>query len=44
LPKDYDVERRGHYSAGKIKHPKKAKAPVKKKQGAPVSIEDSGQP
>jgi DNA/RNA endonuclease YhcR with UshA esterase domain len=43
LPKDYDVERRGHYSAGKIKHPKKAKAPAKKKEGAPVSIEDSSQ-
>jgi hypothetical protein len=44
LPADYDVERRGHYSAGKFKHPKKAKATTKKKQGAPVSIEDSSQP
>jgi DNA/RNA endonuclease YhcR with UshA esterase domain len=44
LPGEYDVERRGHYSAGKLKHPKKAKAPAKKKQGAPVSIEDSSQP
>jgi hypothetical protein len=43
LPVEYDVERRGHYSAGKFKHPKKAKA-TKKKQGAPVSIEDSSQP
>ena len=42
LPAEYDVERRGHYSAGKFKHPKKAKAP-KKKQGAPVSIEDPSQ-
>jgi hypothetical protein len=43
LPADYDVERRGHYSAGKLKHPKKAKTSAKKKQGAPVSIEDSSQ-
>jgi len=43
LPAEYDVERRGHYSAGKFKHPKKAKAATKKKQGAPVSIEDSNQ-
>jgi hypothetical protein len=43
LPKEYDVERRGHYSAGKFKHPKKAKTPAKKKQGAPVSIEDPSQ-
>lgn len=44
LPGDYDVERRGHYSAGKLKHPKKTKATAKKKQGAPVSVEDPNQP
>jgi DNA/RNA endonuclease YhcR with UshA esterase domain len=44
LPKDYDVERRGHYSAGKFKHPKRAKVAAKKKQGAPGSIEDPSQP
>ena len=44
LPADYDVERGGHYSAGKFKHPKKAKATPTKKQGAPVSIEDPSQP
>ena len=44
LPTDYDVERRGHYSAGKFKRPKKAKATATKKQGAPVSIEDPSQP
>lgn len=43
LPSEYDVERQDHYSAGKFKHPKKAKAPATKKQGAPVSIEDLGQ-
>jgi hypothetical protein len=39
LPKDYDVERRGHYSAGKFKYPKAAKKHPKK-QGQPVEIED----
>jgi hypothetical protein len=43
LPADYDVERRGHYSAGKIKHPKKAKTMAPKKQGAPISTEDPSQ-
>ncbi len=43
LPTDYDVERRGHYSAGKFKHPKKAKAASPKKQGAPISIDDPSQ-
>jgi DNA/RNA endonuclease YhcR with UshA esterase domain len=44
LPKDYDVERQGHYSAGSPKRPKKAKATATKKQGAPVSIDDPSQP
>jgi DNA/RNA endonuclease YhcR with UshA esterase domain len=44
LPRDYDVERRGRYSAGSPKRPKKAKATATKKQGAPVSIEDPSQP
>ncbi len=43
LPADYDVERRGHYSAGKFKRPKKAKAAAPKKQGAPISTEDPSQ-
>jgi DNA/RNA endonuclease YhcR with UshA esterase domain len=39
LPKDYDVERQGHYSAGSIRasKTKKAKHTV---QGAPIPIED----
>ena len=41
-PPDYDVERRGHYSAGKYSHPKAKKS--HKKQGAPISIEDPGEP
>lgn len=43
LPADYDVEHRGHYSAGKFRHPKKAKAAAPKKQGAPVPVDDPGQ-
>ncbi len=43
LPSDYDVERRGHYSAGWLKHPKKAKKAPAKKQGAPIPIEDPSQ-
>jgi DNA/RNA endonuclease YhcR with UshA esterase domain len=41
LPKDYDVERQGHYSAGTLKNPKAAKKQTKK-QGRPVGIEDLG--
>jgi len=43
VPTDYDVERAGHYSAGKFSHPKASKT-KHKKQGAPVSIEDPGEP
>ena len=42
-PGAYDVERRGHYSAGKFKHPKKAKT-KHKKQGRPIGIEDPSEP
>jgi hypothetical protein len=40
LPKDYDVERRGRYSAGKFTYPKASKKQTKK-QGQPVEIEDA---
>ena len=40
LPKDYDVERRGHYSAGKFGYPKSGKKETKKKQGSPVEMEE----
>ena len=43
LPKDYDVERRGKYSPGKIAHPKSAKK-AKRKQGRGVDIEDPSEP
>jgi DNA/RNA endonuclease YhcR with UshA esterase domain len=43
VPTDYDVERPGHYSAGKFSRPKAAKK-TQAKQGDPVSIEDPGEP
>jgi hypothetical protein len=39
LPKDYDVERHGRYSAGKFSNPKKA-AKQNRKQSPPTGIED----
>ena len=43
LPKGYDVERKGRYSAGKFSYPSKRK-PAKKGQGAPVQTEESIDP
>jgi DNA/RNA endonuclease YhcR with UshA esterase domain len=43
VPTDYDVERPGHYSAGKFKRPKAAKK-THPKEGDPISIEDPGEP
>ena len=43
LPKDYDVARRGHVSAGSPRLPKAKKA-KHKRQGPPISIEDPEQP
>jgi DNA/RNA endonuclease YhcR with UshA esterase domain len=42
VPTDYDVERLGHNSAGKMSHPKTKKTTTK--QGDPLSIEDPGEP
>jgi DNA/RNA endonuclease YhcR with UshA esterase domain len=39
LPKDYDVEKHGKYSPGKMEHPKAAKKATHK-QGRGVEIED----
>jgi hypothetical protein len=39
LPKDYDVERRGHFSAGTLTRSKATKKTTKKK-GKPITIED----
>ncbi len=43
VPTDYDVERRGHNSAGRSIHPKAAKK-TSAKQKQPVSIEDPEEP
>jgi DNA/RNA endonuclease YhcR with UshA esterase domain len=43
VPTEYDVERGGHYRAGKFK-PYKGKKKAQKKQGQPVSIEDPEEP
>ena len=43
IPKDYDVERQGHYSAGSPKLPK-AKKTKHAKQGRPVPLEDPEEP
>ena len=40
LPKDYDVERRGNFSAGKFSHPKAKGKQKPAKQGPPVPIEE----
>jgi hypothetical protein len=43
VPTEYDVERPGHFSPGKVKHPKPAKTKHTKK-GEPVPIEDPNEP
>jgi hypothetical protein len=43
LPKDYDVERKGRFSAGKFSHPKGGKKQTRKK-GQAVGIEDPEDP
>ena len=45
LPKEYDVERHGKFSAGRSSRPKKAKTASRhKKQSAPVGLEDPSLP
>jgi ssDNA-binding Zn-finger/Zn-ribbon topoisomerase 1 len=44
LPKDYDVERHGRFSAGKFSYPKKSKSEPRKKQSPRVTLEDSSVP
>ncbi len=39
LPKNYDVEQKGHYSAGKFRHPKARHKPRKKRHPAKLPIE-----
>ena len=40
LPKTYDVERKGRYSAGKFSYPQAARRPTPKRQKSPIPIED----
>ena len=44
LPKEYDVERHGKYSAGKFSYPKAAKRSPHKKQTPPAKTEDPSEP
>jgi hypothetical protein len=39
LPRNYDVEHKGHYSAGKMSHPKSRKTSNQKKHPATVPIQ-----
>jgi hypothetical protein len=44
LPKEFDVEKKGHYSAGKFSHPKSStRTQHKKKQSAPIQTQDPAQ-
>jgi hypothetical protein len=45
VPKNYDVERQGHYSAGKFSHPKARPTTSKKRNpsGRPIDTMDDGE-
>lgn len=40
LPKEFDVEKKGRYSAGKFGYPKASHRKSPKRQGAPIETED----
>jgi len=40
MPKTYDVEKKGRYSAGKFSYPKPARAPSRKRQTKPIPQND----
>src|SRR5581483_1019017 len=40
LPKNYDVEKKGRFSAGKFNHPKSERRPAPRPQGRPIETED----
>jgi hypothetical protein len=40
LPKKYDVENKGRYSAGRFKHPKATRQPAPKPPGRPIETEE----
>jgi len=44
LPKNYDVEQKGHYSAGTFSHPKSSRTPAKKRQVPQLPVEISEDP
>jgi hypothetical protein len=44
LPKEYDVEHKGKFSAGKMSHPKTSRTAALKKQPPRVGIEDPSVP
>lgn len=44
LPKEFDVERHGKYSAGRFKYPKSSKSASRKKQSRPVTLDDPSSP
>ena len=44
LPRNYDVEKKGHYSAGKFRHPKATRKARKKRQAAPGQTEEQIDP
>jgi hypothetical protein len=44
LPKGYDVEKKGRYSAGKFSHPKTGRKPKKKRQTTPGQTEEQIDP
>ena len=44
LPKGYDVEKKGQFSAGTFSYPKAGRKPAKKKQGPPIEVEESEAP
>lgn len=41
LPKNYDVEKKGRYSAGKFSHPTTTRQSSKKRQTAPIPTEET---
>ena len=40
LPKDFDVEKKSRYSAGKFRYPKAGHRPAPKRQGKPIPTDD----
>lgn len=43
LPKEFDVEKKGRYRAGRLTYPKASRRKAPKRQGPPPQIEDPGE-